>query len=295
MSKLAFIYNPISGKGNMKGELSEMVELFSRYGYEVTCIPTQRKNHCRDYVKNNGAGFNVIVAAGGDGTINEVFNGLCRIPFENRPATGYIPMGTTNDFATSCKLSCDYIKAAKTAVAGKEMLIDAGKFNENYFAYVAAFGAFTSVSYDTSREAKSLFGYGAYVFEGIKSLGNIKPYKMRIKCPQKEFEDEFIFGMAANSKSVGGVSLEGLKVDLSDGLFEVLLIKKFKPTELNMVLSDLRNKKKDSRFYYAFKTCRLEILSHEPVPWTIDGEFGGEMMEAVIENIPSAIKIRIEE
>lgn len=296
MNKLAFIYNPLAGKGGVKEGLSTIVEIFSHYDYEVTCIPTKGKNYCAKYLTEHGREFETAVVAGGDGTVNEAFNALCRLPLEDRPVLGYIPMGTTNDFASSCNLPLDIVKAAKIAVSGKETYIDSGRFNHSYFAYVAACGAFTSVSYGTKREAKSMFGYAAYVFEGIKSISSIKAHRMKISYKDVVLEDDFIFGMVANSKSVGGVNIsDKMDVDLSDGLFEVLFVKKFKPTEINLLLADLRNRREESRFYHIFKTDKMEITSQKPVAWTLDGEFGGEETDIVIENVPSAIKIRIEE
>lgn len=295
MQKLAFIYNPKAGKGIIKEELGNLIQIFSDSGYEVTCCPTKRKNYCKEYLKEEGKRFETVVVAGGDGTVNEAFNALVEMSEAEKPVLGYIPTGTTNDFAASCNIPCDMVAAAKIAAGKKETIIDAGKFNDSYFAYVAAFGAFTSVSYDTKQQSKNMFGYAAYIFEGIKSLASIKPYKMKIVTKDLEIEDEFIFGMAANSNSVGGMSLQRLNVDIADGLLEILLLKKIKPTEINAVISDLRNNCTNSKYYYVFKTDKMTLTSTESIAWTLDGEFGGETEKAVIENIQGAIKLRIDE
>lgn len=295
MRKMAFIYNPTAGKGTIKAEIGSLVQIFSDKDYLVTCIPTKRKNYCRDYIIEEGKNYDTVVIAGGDGTVNEVFNALNFIEESERPDIGYIPMGTTNDFAASCHIPGNLAAAARIAAGDKTRKIDAGRFNDSYFAYVAAFGAFTSVSYDTKQQAKSMFGYAAYVFEGIKSISSIKPHKMKVKYGQNEIEDEFIFGMVANSNSVGGLKLDKLHVDLSDGLFEVLLLKNIKPGEINAVLSDLKNSRIDSKYYYVFKTDKLNVTSHASIAWTLDGEFGGSVTEAEIENIPGLVKIKIEE
>lgn len=294
MSKLAFIYNPQAGRGGAGGHLAEIIEVLSEKN-DVTVLPTKRKNHLRDYIGEQGKNFDTVVVAGGDGTVNEAVNALMGIEKEKRPSLGYIPLGTTNDFASSCNLPHDVKKAARVAVGDKERYIDAGKFNESYFSYVAAFGLFTSVAYDTERLWKNIFGYAAYVVEGIKSLASVKPCKIKVETDSGIMEDEFIFGMVANSSSIGGMKLNRLDIDLSDGLFEVLLIKKIKSVHINMLLGDLLSGKTESEYYYSFKTDRIKFTSNELIAWTLDGEYGGEANEATVENIGKAIKIRIEE
>lgn len=295
MKKLVFIYNPNSGKRNMDEYLGDIVKVFSKSDYEVTMIPTKRKNHMKEYIMAEGHRFDVICVAGGDGTVNEAFNALMQIKEDERPEFGYIPMGTTNDFAVSSSIPTDYIKAAKGVIGKGLMAIDVGKFNESYFSYVAAFGAFTSVAYDTPQETKSLLGYAAYLIEGVKSLSSIRPYKMKVEANQKLIEDNFIFGMVSNSHSVGGMKMDRFSVDLSDGLFEVILLKNIKATEINSVLMDLRNNVRESEHYYIFKTDKVVFNSDEDVAWTLDGEFGGSFTHVEAENMPKAIKIRIDE
>ena len=295
MKKLAFIYNPKAGKKNMDTYLVDVLRAFGKNGYEVTLVETMKKGHLTEYIREEGARFDTVVVSGGDGTVNESFNALMEIEEERRPSLGYIPMGTTNDFASSNNISKDPYRAAQIASGDGERKIDAGKFNDRYFSYVAAFGAFTSVAYATPTEYKNIFGYAAYVAEGIKALGTIKPYKMKIEADGEIIEDEFIFGMVANSTSVGKVRLDRMDVDLSDGLFEVLLIKKVKAGELNIIIGDLMNNKRKSDHYYIFKASKIEFLSEEDIAWTLDGEFGGETGKALVQNIPGAIKIKIEE
>lgn len=293
MKKLALIYNPYAGKGKIKTHLADIIDIFSDNGFEITVIPTKGKGHCRSFIQTDGTRFDKICVAGGDGTVNEAFNALMVLG-DKKPHLGYIPAGTTNDFASSCMIPTDPLLAAKVASGDKITEIDAGRFNEEYFSYVAAFGAFTSVAYGTSQQIKNLFGRAAYIVEGIKSLANVKSYKMRVKCNGEEFEDEFIFGMVANSNSVGGLKIKSLQVDLSDGLFEVLLFKKIgKATDVNAIVSDLLAKKTVSEYYYIFKTERLELFCEDAVAWTLDGEFGGEHNSAVIENVPRVIKIAV--
>lgn len=295
MKKLAFIYNPKAGKGNIEAYFVDIVKAFSNEGFEVTLVPTQHRNHCSEYIKSDGRRFDRIVTAGGDGTVNEAFNALMALG-EDKPALGYIPMGTTNDFAASCNIPFDPIEAAGVAVGDNVAEIDAGRFNESFFAYVAAFGVLTDVAYDTPQEMKNLFGRAAYIVEGVKRLANVKSYKMKIECNGEVIDDEFIFGMVANSNSVGGMKIKALDVDLCDGLFEVLLFKKIeKALDINAILADLLQKKTDSEHYYVLKSGKIRFTSPDNVAWTLDGEFGGEGTVTEIENINKAIKIAVRE
>lgn len=295
MKKLAFIYNPRAGKGNINNYFSDIIATFSEEDYEITLIPTKHRNHCCEYILSEGKRFDKVVVAGGDGTVNEAFNALVTLG-DDKPVLGYIPMGTTNDFAASCNIPQDIVAAAKVAVKSEATLIDAGKFNDRYFAYIAAFGVLTDVAYDTPQEIKNLFGRAAYIVEGIKRLANVKSYKMKVRCNGETIEDEFIFGMVANSNSVGGMKIKSLQVDLCDGLFEVLLLKKIqKPLDINAILADLFQKKTDSEHYYVIKSDKIEFVSQDNIAWTLDGEFGGEHSTAVVENINGAIKITVAE
>ena len=294
MKKIAFVYNPNAGKGKIENYFVDIVRVFSKEDCEITLMPTKRRNHCCEYILNEGCRFDKIIIAGGDGTVNEAFNALMTL--SQRPALGYIPMGTTNDFAASCNIPTDPIAAAGVAMGDYVSCIDAGKFNDKYFSYVAAFGTLTDVAYDTPQENKNLFGRAAYIVEGIKRLANVRSYKMKIECNGEVIEDEFIFGMVANSNSVAGIKIKSLQVDLCDGLFEVMLFKKIqKASDLNEIIADLLNKKTDSEHYYVIKTDKVVFSSNESVAWTLDGEYGGECEVAEVENIPRAIKITVAE
>lgn len=296
MKKMLLIYNPHSGKGNIEKNLVEIINLFAKNDYEITLLPTQRKHHCRDYLKTEAKRFDQVTVCGGDGMVNETFNALMEIDEESRPVVGYIPTGTTNDFAASSMIPVDYFEAAKIAAGECVARIDAGSFNDKYFCYVAAFGAFTSVAYDTPQQIKNIFGYAAYVIEGVKQLSSIKPYKVKFETDKGVFEDEILLGLVANSRSVAGVKVKRFDVDLSDGLFEVILLKKIaKATDVNQIIADLRNNNMESRYYYAFQTGRIKISSDENIAWTLDGEFGGEERDVEIQNKTKAIKIKVAE
>ncbi len=296
MKKMAYIYNPLAGRGTMQNYLSDIIDVFTKSDYEVTVLPTQYKHHCRDYIASEGARFDLIAVSGGDGTVNEAFNGLCAIEESKRPALGYIPTGTTNDFAASCGIPHDPYEAAKVIASGREVNIDAGLFNGKSFAYVAAFGAFTYVAYDTSQQVKNIMGYGAYVLEGIKQMNKNKAYHMKITTQEGVIEDDFIFGMVANSHSVGGLKLKSVNVDVSDGMFEVLLVKKItKPTDLGKIIADMRSKNVNSEQFYMLQTDRITFSSDEEIAWTLDGEFGGSYLAGDVENLRCAIRMVVAE
>ena len=283
--KLLFVFNPTAGKGQIKLQLGEVISTFTEHGYDVTTRPTQGPGDALKTARDETAGYDMIVCCGGDGTLNETVTGLSRgdvdIPL------GYIPGGSTNDFARSLGLSLTPAKAALQCMTGTEFSCDIGHFNDDCFLYVAAFGAFTDVSYNTDKKLKNLFGQGAYIIEAAKELFNLPSYRVRVESGERMIEDEFIYGMISNSKSVGGMkNIMGTEVDLADGEFEVTLIKRPQnPIQLSDILTDLiRPVEKSSPFIYAFKSDHLKITSEEDVPWTLDGEFGGSIREAEVIN-----------
>ncbi|MBR2949112.1 MAG: YegS/Rv2252/BmrU family lipid kinase [Lachnospiraceae bacterium] len=291
--KLLFIYNPRSGKGQIKGNLLDIIDVFVKAGYEVTARPTQYPGEAIELAENIREEYEMVVCSGGDGTLDEVVCGIMRsgrqIPI------GYIPAGSTNDFANSLNLSKDMKKAAQAAVGGKEFLCDIGEFNNSSFVYIAAFGMFTDVSYETNQGMKNLLGHMAYVLEGAKKLTSIKSYPMKIHTEDTVIEDDFLFGMVTNSVSVGGFKgITGKFVDLSDGKFEVTLIKRPRNLDdLNQIISSLTLRDIDAAQMYCFKTSRLVFESSEPVAWTLDGEFGGRHTSVLLENRKQAMKIMI--
>lgn len=291
VQKLLFIVNPHSGKGQIKNHLLQIVDIMVKAGFEVTVYTTQEPADAARKVTEDGAAYDRIVCSGGDGTLDEVMTGLMqsgmRIPI------GYIPAGSTNDFANSLKIPKGMIKAAKRAVADKPFSCDIGAFNEDTFVYVAAFGLFTEVSYKTSQQLKNIFGHVAYLMEGVKQLHDIPSYHLQVEYDGKVFQDEFIYGMITNSVSVGGFKgMTGKDVKLDDGVFEVTLIKMpHNPIELNQILVSLTNRVNDSTMIYSFKTEEVRVISSEKVAWTLDGEFGGEHGEVIIRNLKQRVDI----
>lgn len=291
--KLLFVFNAKSGKGLIKNYLVDIVDTMVKADYEVTVYTTQAQGDAIQKVEKEAAKYDLVVCSGGDGTLDEVVTGMNRSEAE-RPI-GYIPAGSTNDFANSLGIPKDMVKAAYTAVHGKEFPCDVGYFNGDTFVYVAAFGLFTEVSYQTPQHWKNILGHAAYILEGAKRLHDIPSYVMKVEHDGEEFTDKFIFGMVTNSISVGGFrGMTGEDVKLDDGVFEVTLIKSPQtPLELNEILASLTKLIDDTDLIYSFKTSELRITTEEKVAWTLDGEFGGEHEELVIKNLKQKIQIMI--
>lgn len=290
--KLLFIYNPKSGKGRIKYHLADLLEMFAIEKYELTVRPTEYPGEAVDVIAQ-AEGYDLIVCSGGDGTLNEVVSG--NMKRKNSLPITYIPAGSTNDFATSIKLPKNMTMAGKVAIEGKSFLCDVGSFDDEYFVYIAAFGIFTEVSYETDQQMKNRMGHFAYVIEGALRLPQTKSYKMKIVSDGKEIEGDFLFGMITNSKSIGGMpNLTSKGTKLDDGLFEVTLIKRPKnPIELNRIMSSLLIEDLNKDMIYCFKTSDIYFESVDEVPWTIDGEFGGRKKSVRIRNIPQAMEIMV--
>ena len=297
MKKLLFIFNPYSGKGQIKNKLLGILDLFVKAGYRVEVHPTQAPQDAREVVAKRAGSYDLVVCSGGDGTLDEVVSGMMRRQEQERVAIGYIPAGSTNDFANSLKLPKGMGKTARTAVEGSVFPCDVGNMNGKYFVYIAAFGIFTEVSYGTSQQWKNLLGHAAYLLEGAKSLGSVKSCSMHVECTGESFEGEFIFGMITNSTSVGGFKgMTGKDVLLDDGLFEVTLIQKPRnPIELAEILRCLTTGVDDTELIYSTKTDRIRLTSPELVPWTMDGEYGGDHTEVEIHNERQAVNIMVDE
>lgn len=289
--KLLFIVNPHAGKGLIRTHLLDIVDIMVKAGFEVTVYITQKRGDATRKVLEEGAGFARIICSGGDGTLDEVMTGIMELR-QDIPI-GYIPAGSTNDFANSLGIAKDMLKSARAAVGNHLFPCDIGSFNKDTFVYVAAFGMFTEVSYKTSQQLKNIFGHLAYIMEGVKQLHDFSSYNMQVEHNGEVFQDEFIYGMVTNSVSVGGFKgMTGSNVKLDDGVFEVTLIRKPRnPIELNEILACLTNMIDDTDLIYSFKTEEVRITAKNPVAWTLDGEFGGEHQEVIIRNLKQKVKI----
>ena len=300
---ILFVYNPRAGKAKIRSKLCDIIDIFAKAGCEVTVYPTQQEGDAARAVMNKKKRYDLLVCSGGDGTLDETVNGM--IKCSKRIPIGYIPAGSTNDFAMSLGLPKDMCRAAEVVVSGEDYPCDIGAFNENCFVYIAAFGLFTDVSYVTSQAIKNVLGHMAYLLEGMKRISSIKSYKLKV-CyrsseqeadggAEKTIEDEFIYGMVTNSLSVGGFKrITGKYVELDDGEFEVTLIKKpSNPLEINMIIAALLNRNINTDYMYCFKTREITFEAEGEIPWTTDGEFGGNHKSVHIENMKQAVKIRV--
>lgn len=293
MKKMIFIYNPNAGKGALKSGLSDILDIFVKADYEIVIYPTQRYKDAYQKVKHLPDGYDLVVCSGGDGTLDEVVTGMMKR--KERIPIGYIPTGTTNDFANSLHIPKNRLEAADTAVNGKLFRCDVGRFNKGIFVYIAAFGLFTDVAYQTKQEVKNVLGHLAYVLEGAKRIFNIPSYKIKVTYDEGVIEDKFIFGMVTNSKSVGGFrGMVGKEVVFDDGKFEVTLIKMPKnPLELNEIIAALLVEQVNTKHMYTFRTGAIRFESEEEIPWTLDGEFGGEHDQVEIENLQQQLQIMV--
>lgn len=294
--KLLFIYNPVSGKAQTRTFLADIVEIYSDNDYTVTVHPTKCKGDGFEFIREHASEYDLVAVCGGDGMLNEAVSALMHTEASARPALAYLPSGSTNDFAGTVGLPTNVRHAAKMSVDGKPFFCDAGKINDKYFAYVAAFGAFTSVSYDTSQDFKNIFGHLAYIFEGLRTLPTIKPIHMKISFDDNVIEDDFILGMVTNSLQVGGIKFNlGTAISLNDGMFEVLLVKKPQnATSFQTIISAFMTQNIDkAKDIISFKASKIKFETEAPIPWTVDGEFGGDTDCAEISNCTRAFSVII--
>ncbi len=291
--KMFFLYNPHAGKSQIKTKLADIINIFMRGDYEIQVYATQGPGEAIQAVAKYADGVDRLVVSGGDGTLNEAMCGLMQLPPEKRPVVGYIPAGTTNDFAYTHRLSKDMLAAAETVVNGAREVVDLGLFNDRYFTYVAGFGAFTDVSYKTPQEMKAILGHPAYLLEGVLSLGDLRPYQMRVELENDIIEGEFLLGLISNSERVAGFKgLHGKDVSVNDGLLEVLLIRNPKnPAALSETLIGLLQPDSQSPMVYRAKTRRVRLICDKALDWVLDGEFGGTQAEVIIEAVPKAVEI----
>ena len=291
MRKMLFIYNPRAGTGQIRSTLSYILEEFTRQNMMITVHPTQCAGDAAKTAREQGRGYDLIVCSGGDGTLDEVVTGMMQGEF--RTPIGFIPAGSTNDFALSLGIPKQMREAAASIANGRIYSCDVGKMNDDIFIYIAAFGAFTDVSYKTSQDIKNALGHLAYLLEGVKSLSTLKSWDMSVRSREYSGSGRFLYGMVTNSNSVGGFKgITGQDVTLDDGVFEVTLIRMPEnfllewPEIINALLTGT-----PSNLVITFKTARLELDSEMNVPWTRDGEYGGSHTQVVIENLHRALPI----
>lgn len=289
--KLLFIYNPHSGTQLIARKLSDIVDFFTKSGFDVTCHPTQAQNDCIETVRENCLDYDLTVISGGDGTLNEAINGFmaagCKKPF------GYIPAGSTNDFSHSVGIPLKVMDAAKNVVEGEPYTYDIGKHNDRFFSYVAGFGAFTEVTYTTPQDIKNSLGYLAYVLEAIASLPTIKGYNISYECKERSGSGSYLLGLITNTLHVAGMKNRmSDDISLDDGLFEVILVRTPKKiTDLRNLTQDILKRNFSSGALEYFKTDKLSITCEDGLAWTLDGENGGVHKVNEIVNYHNALSV----
>lgn len=293
MKKMMFVFNPLSGKAKIKNMLFDVVDKFVKAGWSVRVHPTQKANDAYEQIKTEGKKYDLIVSSGGDGTLRESISGLMTVSDEYRPCFGYIPAGTVNDFASGVHIPRSAMKAVDKIINGNPMTMDVGRFNGKYFTYVAAFGAFTEVSYETSQNVKNIFGKAAYFLNGVKSLTNIKSQKMKVTWDDGEEGGDFILGLVTNVDHVAGMTTKyNHDSEINDGIFEVVLVKKPKTlAHLSVIVTEMLSAKLSEEHFVHFSAKNIKFNCETPVKWTLDGEYGGETEKAEIEVINNAITI----
>lgn len=290
--RILFIMNPAAGQRQGKRYLADILSLFREHNYVTTVMVTRASGDATELVKRYGKEFDKIVCMGGDGTFNEVVTGM--LDSDIRVPLGYIPAGSTNDFANSLKLPRNNImKAAKLVAEGTPHGIDIGRFDGRYFAYVASFGAFTKASYATPQNVKNSLGHLGYILTGIGDLMSIRPLHMRFELADKTLEGDYLFGAICNSTSLGGIlTLNPNVVDMNDGLFELLLVKApANVNELNEIVLALTTQNYDYPALGFYPTSSLHVFSPDELDWTLDGEHAVGRQSFEVENLHSAIQL----
>ena len=292
MKKMLFIVNPISGQKKAMKFLPDIISLFNRADYEVITYMTGAQGDATRMAALRGGDVDIVVCCGGDGTFNETITGL--LDNNIQVPVGYIPSGSTNDFATSMKLSSNPLRAAQDIIDGQPVSYDVGKFGSRYFSYVASFGAFTQTSYTTPQSIKNVLGHTAYVLSGISEISQIRKEHVRMEIDGEIVEDDYLFGAISNSTSVGGVlTLDPSLVDMGDGLFEILLVRAPRNLlEITECLQGLQAQDYRNCSMVTFRSARkVRILASSDMLWTLDGEREDGHLEVLAENIHHAIHL----
>ena len=287
--KILLIVNPCAGRDRGRANISDIVALFPKE-YEFDIRETKGRGDATAFAESCPDDIDVIVCNGGDGTLNETLNGVMKL--SRRVPVGYIPTGSTNDLATTLGIPTDIKSAVDLIVKGETNTYDLGDFNGRYYEYIASFGAFTSSSYGTSQKMKNRLGHFAYLLDGFLHWGGIKAVPVHIEYDGGVIDDKIMLGAVFNSTSVSGIlKFDPSEIKLNDGLFEVLMIKNIKVIEAPKMLRKLLKKDySDERILYA-KTRNFRMTSETGVPWTVDGEYGGDPKETTISVAEKAIDI----
>ena len=293
--KMLFVYNPHSGRGEIVQSLPDILWRLTSYGYDVTVHPTLAREEGEKFIGKYAGDYDTVVTGGGDGMLHELFVGM--LANGSGIPCGYIPCGTVNDFASSLMISKNPFEAVETIINGKVKEIDAGVFNGSVFSYVAAFGLFTKASYSTDQTLKNLFGFGAYLLEIIKTtdlmhFGDMSVHA-KVIVGDREYEDDYIFGFAGNTLSVGGLTnIVPSQAQMNDGLLELVFIKTPKSIQdLDLIRQAFMNHDLNSPSILSLQASKVEVHMDRETEWTLDGEYGGSFRVADIGVINRAVKI----
>lgn len=288
--KMLLIINPVAGKEQGKKFAFGLISFFSSEGFIVTVKPTMESSELNiDFVEKNAHLYDIVVCCGGDGTLNETISGLIK-SYSETPL-GYIPLGTTNDFAKTLGISSSPFESAFAITKGKIKKIDCGYFNGKTFVYVAATGAFTEASYGATPAEKRYLGSLAYIIKGIESLTKLKPFHLKAKVNDEIIEGDYLYASVSNTTSLGGIfKLDPQKVKIDDGFFELVLIKA--PSSLSekgKLVSGLITENLNSEYVDLIYAPEIKIKLDAPMSWSLDGENGGEHKEIIIKNVSKKI------
>ena len=287
---MLFIVNLCAGQKKIARKLADVVSCFCRSGYLPMVLSTARAGHAREIAREYAAGFDLLVCAGGDGTLNETVDGVLEAGVS--VPIGYIPCGSTNDFASTLKLSRDIDRAARDVLEGAAIPLDIGRFNGRHFVYTASFGAFTSVSYATPQSVKNVLGHLAYLLEGVKNLGQLQPVYAKVVTDNEVFSGEYLFGSVSNTTSLAGIlTLDSQMVKLNDGKLELMLIDMPKNAiDVSQILLNIAQQKYEGMIHMV-STAHIDIETAVPLEWTLDGEYEKGGTRFVIDALPRAIQV----
>lgn len=293
--KLLFIVNPRAGRTKSFAPLFDAVACFSKAGYLVKVFLTEGRGDATRAAAELGGAYDLVVCAGGDGTFNEMVSGLMHLP--ECPEVGYLPNGSTNDFAASLRIPSSVQQAARAVVEGTPHPLDLGAHNARYFSYVASFGAFTKASYSASQETKNALGHFAYILEGIKNLDSLRPYRCGVEADGESFDGDFIFGAVCNSTSLGGlVKLDPKRVHMDDGMFELILLRMPKTAlDLQNLITALNRMDYDYPGVIFRHVRSVTVTTREDIPWSLDGEYAPSAPRVEIRNLHSAVQLMIQD
>ncbi|MDR0812477.1 MAG: YegS/Rv2252/BmrU family lipid kinase [Oscillospiraceae bacterium] len=295
LNKVLLVVNTHSGRGLTNQKLGQIITRFSEGGNAIVSVHLTQPGQVQEFTQSHAHSFNTVVAIGGDGTFSDVAAGVSCLPEEKRPVIGYIPAGTAIDIATTLALSRNVNSAIDVILAGKTVSLDLGQIltTGQLFTYITAFGAFTKASYATPQDVKKVWGHLAYVVSGAQEVFSIKSRHLFLEYDDGIIEGDFIFGSISNSLSVAGlVKLNPDDVDLSDGLFEIILVKQpMTPADFMDMITSVQQKNFNTDQIQMLRTSRASFTFGEPVDFTRDGEFAGSFSQLVVENKHNAVRV----